>query len=233
MKEITLIKKRLPEISEMGFIQSLRKGNTGVGYTFETLFGIEENNDSGADLNGKIEFKAQRKGRSCRTSSFTQAPIWHYQIRDIIKKYGKSHPEDTDRVNWYPSLNSDENPAGLILTIDDGNLLIKDNHQDLVIGEIPIEILKYRFKQKLNKLLLVYADAKKIDSIEHFHYNEAFLCQEPGLENISKLILEDKLVVEPRCHLFKSTNKVRDRGVAFRINGVHLRSLYSNVEKII
>lgn len=233
MKEIALIKKRLPEISNMGFIQSLRKGNTGVGYTFETLFGIEENNDSGADLNGKIEFKAQRKKRSCRTSSFTQAPIWHYQLRDIIKKYGKTHAEDPDRINWYPSLNSDENPAGLILSIKEGDLLIKDSHQDLVIGEIPIEILKYRFKQKLNKLLLVYAESKKIDKVEYFHFNEAYLCQEPGLDNIQQLILEDKLVVEPRCHLFKSTSKVRDRGVAFRMNGTHLKSLYSDVERII
>lgn len=233
MKEIALIKKRLPEISNMGFIQSLRKGNTGVGYTFETLFGIEENNDSGADLNGKIEFKAQRKARSCRTSSFTQAPIWHYQLRDIIKKYGKTHAEDSDRVNWYPSLNSDENPAGLILSVSGGDLLIKDNHQNLVLGEIPIEILKYRFKQKLNKLLLVYAESKKIDKVEYFHYNEAYLCQEPGLDNIQQLILEDKLVVEPRCHLFKSTNKVRDRGVAFRMNGTHLKSLYSDVERIV
>ena len=37
-------RKRFNEIRDMGFVQSLRKGSTGVGYTFEELLGIEENN---------------------------------------------------------------------------------------------------------------------------------------------------------------------------------------------
>lgn len=197
------------------------------------MFDIEENNDSGADLNGKIEFKAARKNRSCRTSSFTQAPIWHYEIRSIIKKYGKQHPEDPDRINWYPSLNNDVNPAGLILDLDNGFLRIKDESDDTILGSIPISVLEYRFRQKLDKLLLVYADTKRIDGVEHFHYNEAYVCQLPSVDNIESLITEGKLVVEPRCHLFKSTGKLRDRGVAFRMKGEYLRELYSDVEKVI
>lgn len=233
MKEIELIKEKLPLFYGQGFIPTMRKGNTGVGYTLECLFQVEENNSSGADLNGKIEFKATRKNSSCRTSSFTQSPIWHYEIRSIIKKYGKQHSEDPDRINWYPSLNNDVNPAGLILDIDDGMLHIKDQVGDTILGSIPISVLEYRFRQKLDKLLLVYADTKKIDGIEHFHYNEAYLCQFPNIGNIESLIVEGKLVVEPRCHLFKSTGKLRDRGVAFRMKGEYLRELYSDVEKII
>lgn len=233
MKEIELIKEKLPQIEKQGFIPTMRKGNTGVGYTLECLFDIEENNDSGADLNGKIEFKAARKNRSCRTSSFTQAPIWHYEIRSIIKKYGKQHPEDPDRINWYPSLNNDVNPAGLILDLDNGFLRIKDESDDTILGSIPISVLEYRFRQKLDKLLLVYADTKRIDGVEHFHYNEAYVCQLPSVDNIESLITEGKLVVEPRCHLFKSTGKLRDRGVAFRMKGEYLRELYSDVEKVI
>jgi hypothetical protein len=233
MKEIELIKRRLPEIKQQGFIPSMRRGNTGVGYTLECLFGIEENNDSGADLNGKIEFKATRKNRSCRTSSFTQAPIWHFEIRDIIKKYGKQHPEIDDRINWYPSLNNDVNPAGLILEVDSGDLHIKDQNDDRIIGTVPIAVLEYRFRQKLDKLLLVYADAKKIDGIEHFHYNEAYICQRPHISKIASLIEEGKIVVEPRCHLFKSTGKIRDRGCAFRMKGEYLKQLYSSVERVV
>ena len=233
MKEIELIKKRLPQIEKQGFIPSMRKGNTGIGYTFECLFGIEENNDSGADLNGKIEFKAARKNRSSRTSSFTQAPIWHFEIRDIIKKYGKQHPENPDRINWYPSLNNDVNPAGLILKIEDGELHVVDQKDENILGSIPISVLQYRFRQKLDKLLLVYADTKRVDGVEHFHYNEAYMCQHPSTDSIESLISEGKLVVEPRCHLFKSTGKVRDRGVAFRMKGEYLKELYSSVEKVI
>ena len=93
MKEIKLIEKKLPEIEAMGFVPTMRKGNTGVGYTLEELFGIEENNSSGADLNGVIEFKAARKGKSCRTTGFCQNLLWNYRIRDIIKKYGNRDEE--------------------------------------------------------------------------------------------------------------------------------------------
>ena len=233
MKEIALIKERMPAIADMGFVPSLRKGNTGVGYTLECLFEIEENNDSGADLNGKIEFKANRKGRSCRTSSFTQAPIWHYEMRDIIKKYGKPDSENVDRINWYPSLNSDENPAGIILVVQEGTLYIKDNREGIILGEIPLSVLQFRFRRKLNNLFLVYADSKKIDGKEHFHYNEAYLCQKIDTRNLKKLIEQDKIVVEPRCHLFLSTDKIRDRGVAYRMKGKYLKELYKDVEKII
>ena len=233
MKEIALIKEKMPEISEMGFVPSKRKGNTGVGYTLECLFEIEENNDSGADLNGKIEFKANRKGRSCRTSGFTQAPIWHYEIRDIIKKYGKNADDNPDRINWYPSLSSDENPAGLKLVVSNDTLLIKDSPNDLLLGEVPLEVLRYRFRRKLDKLFLVYADTKKINKVEHFHYNEAYLCQDIDVNCLKKLIEQDKIVVEPRCHLFRSTGKIRDRGVAYRIKGEYLKDLYKTVDKIV
>lgn len=46
-------------ISSMGWINSLRAGDTGIGYTFETLVGIKENNDRDADFKG-IEIKCKQ-----------------------------------------------------------------------------------------------------------------------------------------------------------------------------
>ena len=43
----------------MGFVKTLRKGPTGIGYTLETLLEIDENNISSPDF-GEIELKAQR-----------------------------------------------------------------------------------------------------------------------------------------------------------------------------
>ena len=82
------LKAKLKEIKDQGEIETLRSGNTGVGYTLECLLGIEENNDSSADIDGTIELKAKRKGSSARTTSFTQSPIWLKKTREIIKKYG-------------------------------------------------------------------------------------------------------------------------------------------------
>ena len=41
---LQLIKNKFQLINDKGWIESKRKGNTGVGYTLERLFEIEENN---------------------------------------------------------------------------------------------------------------------------------------------------------------------------------------------
>ena len=42
-------KKVFNEVKKKGWVKSLRKGDTGVGYTFETLIGKEEENFPIAD----------------------------------------------------------------------------------------------------------------------------------------------------------------------------------------
>lgn len=230
-KNIQLIKKRMPEICNRGFVETLRKGNTGVGYTFEELWGLEENNDTGADLDGEIEFKATRKSKKCKVTAFTQSPLWNTNIRDVIRAYGTRDKGKQNRINWFPSLSSKPNPAGLRLNIQGDTVFIVDAGNKNV-ASIHLEVLKHRFKMKLNNALMIYADSKKIKNVEHFHYNEAYLCLDIDTDPIKNLILEGKLVVEPRVYLDINTDKLRDRGMAFRLGGEHLRRLYSSVEKI-
>ena len=42
----------LQELKNRGFVKSLRKGPTGIGLTFETLMGVEENNLALPDIDG-------------------------------------------------------------------------------------------------------------------------------------------------------------------------------------
>ena len=64
--DITQLKEKLSDINRMGYVVSLRKGPTGVGYTLETLLGVEENNLRTPDL-GNIELKSRRinAGSTC------------------------------------------------------------------------------------------------------------------------------------------------------------------------
>jgi len=39
----------------MGYIPTLRRGPTGVGHTFEQVFGLDENNLQLPDVGGRIE----------------------------------------------------------------------------------------------------------------------------------------------------------------------------------
>ena len=69
--------------------------------------------------------------------------------------------------------------------------------------------------------------------MDHFHYKEAHLCQNTRITNIIELLKEGKLVVEPRCYIDMSNNKLRDRGVAWRLQGKYLKELYADVIKIL
>ena len=98
------IKNKLQDICDRGFIETLRTGDTGIGFTLETLLGVEENNSSGADIDGLIELKAKRKEGSSRTTCFCLTPNWLSDIRSIIKKYGWDDPKQPERINFYTSL---------------------------------------------------------------------------------------------------------------------------------
>lgn len=55
-----LLKNKFESIKNKGWIKSLRRGSTGVGYTFESLLGKDEDSYSLPDFNG-IEIKLIEK----------------------------------------------------------------------------------------------------------------------------------------------------------------------------
>jgi hypothetical protein len=225
------VKDKLRCINGMGFVESMRNGNTGVGYTLETLLGIEENNDAAADIEGNIELKAKRKVGSSRVTSFCQSPIWHVKTRDVIKKYGLDAEE---RINFFPSLRcTGSNPQGLSLKID-GECLFLVGKEGETLAELPIGVLVFRFRQKYKELILVHAErVKQRGKREKFWFNEAYHCSKLSTSKVVTLLEEGKIVIEPRIWMNKETEKLRDRGMAVRLSEKWTKELFLNVEKII
>ena len=65
---------RLKEISSKGYIKTLRAGDTGVGFTLESLLDIPANSNKSPDFKG-IEIKSSRKKfqkSSGRSTIFSQ-----------------------------------------------------------------------------------------------------------------------------------------------------------------
>lgn len=61
--DITELKEKLILLNQSGYIVSKRKGNTGIGYTLETLLGLKENNLITPDFED-IELNSNRRGVS-------------------------------------------------------------------------------------------------------------------------------------------------------------------------
>jgi len=63
--------EKLQTIRDMGYVKALRRGNTGIGYTFESLIGLEETNIPIPDIGGRVEIKTTRKDSSSLVTLFT------------------------------------------------------------------------------------------------------------------------------------------------------------------
>src|SRR5687767_1908119 len=118
------IQKKLSTIKKLGYIKSLRKGTTGIGYTLETLLEIKENNICSPDL-GEIELKAQRERHTGMITLFTfNNKAWKMRPLDAIKKYGSLDKDG--RIGMYYTMSMQPNSAGLFLTVDDVNVSVRN-----------------------------------------------------------------------------------------------------------
>ena len=91
-KEIINLYKKFINIKQKGWIKSIRKGNNGVGLTFEYLLGIQQNELQIPDYNG-IEIKTKRMSSRSYLILFSCTPTGpNYHELEIIKNmYGYPH----------------------------------------------------------------------------------------------------------------------------------------------
>lgn len=118
--DISELKYKLAEINKMGYVVSKRKGNTGIGYTLETLLGLKENNLTTPDFD-KIELKSQRKGVANRVTMFTfNRGVWKIKQRELIEKYG--YIDTNDRPSLYCTVDTRPNNQGLSVKVEQENV---------------------------------------------------------------------------------------------------------------
>ena len=231
------IKEKLKDIKEKGFIKSLRKDNTGIGYTLEELLGIKENNIGEPDFtyNGlKVELKAQRKKAGSRVTLSTKSPIWDpLRDREIITKLG--YTDKKGRKALKITLKIDGfNPKGFKLKLDKSQDKLEIIHNKFGVtcyfkfSEL-IEAVKVKLYENL---LLVLADKEKEGEGESFHYVESNLFSDFDENNFEKLLIDGKIVWEFRMHL-KESGFARDHGSGLRISRKYLGDLFKKEEKIL
>lgn len=220
---------KLLDISRMGYIQSLRIGDTGVGMTLETLLGISANSNRAPDYKG-IEIKATRiSGRKqkpkTRVSLFSQVPDWSQSVCksgiDILKQYGYVDKK-TGRLRLSVTNSNQPNPQGLFLQVNEEKGLLeslrrKDNKNDSVVVW-PLDNLKTQLETKHKNTFWVKARHKKnADGSEAFHYVEVEQTQTPMISNFEPL-LEIGAITMDYTLSQKVTGVSRDHGYLFKIH---------------
>ena len=226
--DIIQLKEQLSEIHQRGYILSLRKSDTGVGYTLEQLLGVEENNLQAPDL-GNIEVKGRRIGTESLATIFTRN-AWKIHPKELIETYG--YEDKQRRLALKSTVNSKPNKRGFYVKVEQDAVRIY--HQDgHLAAEWQLEDLIGILKEKMPNVLLGYADHRhNSEGKEEFWYKEADLLTGLNVDNFLELIKKDIIGIDLRIHL-KENGSVRDRGTAFRFYPRYWYSCFNNTEKLL
>ena len=204
----------------MGWVDTLRPGNTGVGYTFETLIGISENNDKHADFQG-IEIKCKRKrDRAASTGKinlFQQVPEWTHDIsaKQRIRQLGS--PGADGLYQCYSQVSTTANNLALELGLENSSAQIDLLKAKVHEGRWTLEKLEARLLEKHSRTIFVKANTGQQGGIERFQYEELTYCEMPSVGRFLDLVRRNGIVFEFTMSE-KENGQIRNHGYPWRLN---------------
>lgn len=231
----TELLEMLRAVSLRGFVKTLRSGDTGVGFTLESLLGIAANSRRTPDFKG-IELKAKRSRAGKvgnRTTLFTKAPNWPLSpVGSALGLLGKRGyiDEDGRRALYHTLRATAPNSLGLALEIDAEQDWLKQvyvdpatsKHEHDVTWEMPV--LKRDLSAKHRETFWVRAECQGKGDDEHFHYVEVQHTRRALTANFPALIEAGVVTVDYAMHV--QGNRARDHGYLFKIRPDNLGALF-------
>lgn len=200
--------------------EAQRAGDTGIGYTFESLFGIKENNDKTADFRG-IELKCKRlkdagTGASGKVNLFQQSPEWASKSSALERLKAIGQLNEEGRWACYSQVTMTPNNLNLYL-LDKSTSRQLDLQKDAnLIGFWSHLTLEKRLLEKHSRAAFVLARIKTTKSGSKFSYEELIYCEQPSIERFLELVNKNQLVFEFTMSE-KSGGKVRNHGYPWRL----------------
>jgi hypothetical protein len=231
---------KMSEISARGYIKTMRSGDTGVGYTLESLLGIEANSSKAPDYKG-IELKAARvgKGRAKQTTIFSQVPKWSSSSlkgsREILEKHGRFNIKKSRKQVYHEISATKLNSYNLQLEVDESSGMLyqvflnpeNEMRQERdVVWEI--DHLVSRVEEKHKETMWISALARGKRSEEEFFYHK--LKHTRGVDPAALQLLLDS--GEMTVHyLIKElpSGAAKDQGYLFKMAPKYLPILFDKI----
>lgn len=232
---------RYKEIQRMGWIQTHRSGNTGIGKTLEDLLEIPENNYQEPDF-GEYELKASRNNSNSMLTLFTKSPLPKGANTRLRLMYGyASSVYNNDEKVLHSTLNALDFTrianTGNELKIDyvtayPSDLITIESQQGPCDAYWRVDSLERNFSSKYpNKLVYVKADSRGFGANEEFLFKEAYVCDGFSYEGFIHLLRSGKIYVDLRIGQYPD-GRTHDHGTAFRIRECDQHLLF-NKERIV
>jgi hypothetical protein len=229
----SILLSRLRDISKQGFVASQRSGDTGVGFTLESLLGIRANSSKDPDFQG-IEIKAGRTAagslsKHSRTSLFSQVPEWRSSpcrtATELLEKVGYVD-RVTGRKQLYCTNSVRPNPQGLLLELTDSDEWLESRHLDSygskqTLVRWNMNMLRGRLSAKHASTFWVSAESRQGRDGEEFRYTSVTHTRHPLVWNLGPAIQAGKVTLDFTLSQ-KPTGLTRDHGYLFKL---HERSI--------
>ena len=224
---LTEFQVKFYEVKNLGWVQSLRRGPTGVGHTLEQLIGLEENNIAAPDL-GTVELKGHRLNSSSMITLFTfNKKAWKMPPLEAVRKYGTV--DASGRTGLYYTMSPNPNGAGLYLNIGEEIVSVRHIH-GTVVAEWDLHEVANKFLQKMPDLLLASAFSEDRGGHEWFLYDRARLLEGTSADILKNQIREGNVLLDLRLH--DQGTRARNHGTGFRAREKNLTLLFKKVRDI-
>ena len=171
--------EKCKQINKRGFIKTLRVGDTGVGFTFESLLGIKSNSSKSPDFKG-IEIKTGRESKTIRPNLFSMVPNWDISnlknAEEILEKRGGYSPKFGPCKVIHHTISNKENSYGLSLVVENNeiNQIYKNNGQKEYDVKWLLSDFNKRLKEKHSETFWISAKCQGVrgSKEESFHYKK-------------------------------------------------------------
>jgi hypothetical protein len=215
------------KIKLAGYVRSTRSGPTGVGHTFETLLGLEEDNIALPDL-GEVEVKARRLNSTSLVTLFTfNRKAWIMKPLEAVQKYGTL--DKNGRQGLYFTMARTPTSTGLFLHAEEEAISVRHISGDIV-ATWDLAQLAGQFMKKLPALILVSALSEIRDGVEWFNYTRAQLLTGTSPDILREQILAGNVLVDLRLH--DQVTRARNHGTGFRAREDKLSSIFQTVTEL-
>ena len=225
---------KLREIHKMGFVDTVARGDTGVGMTLEALLGIAANSNAAPDYKG-IELKATRKkiGTSSKVTLFSQVPNWSrskMSANEILQSFG--YPKDGILQLYCTVSANNPNPQGLYFVVDDNADVLLNKHFATKTGNVrdvalwEMDRMRSSLSTKHKETFWVSVSSRIKDGIEQFCYEYALHTHKPNVHLLAVLL--ERGIVTMEYTLKQANSRAKDHGYIFKIKSKNIDFLFPN-----
>lgn len=243
-EEIKKLKKEFEKIRNIPLSKSLRKGSTGIGYTFETLLGKKEDQSYFPDFNG-IELKTKLGYTKAPLTLFNLTPLKDNElsIPFILNNYGYPINNNKEYKKFSANVYNKRNEVAANKYLFKTKIDYKNNKLQLIISDRSFNIinkdiywnlneLEKRLTTKLNYLAYIIGYPYKIKDEIYYKYTNLYIYKLKDFKTFLKLIEQDIVHITFNIDVFDKEyrhGQIHDHGTAFKIDTDKITELFTKI----